>query len=220
MNQAVAVPTLQSQFAKTRSSGPLDAQVMIVGEAPGENEEILGVPFVGGSGDELDKMLAEAGLLAKNPPISPGGGRYAIAEARRKERDSKYFLTNVCKYRPPQNKIEEFFLDSKQKKPNELILEGIRELKQDIARVKPGLIIGFGNTPLWALTSERGIRKWRGSMLYYSYQDAEGIERTALFLPTYHPAYILRDWSARSITVLTLDARKKRWIVKAGPSAK
>src|SRR3990172_1822079 len=86
---------------KTKSSGPLDAQIMIVGEAPGADEEIAGIPFVGSSGTELTRMLHEAGIVR-----------------------SECFLTNVCKYRPPENKIEFFFLDAKRTKPNELIKEG------------------------------------------------------------------------------------------------
>ena len=81
---------------KTKFSGPLDAKIMVVGEAPGADEEIAGVPFVGTSGTELTKMLNEAGILR-----------------------SECFLTNVCKYRPPENKIENFFLDKKRTKPNE-----------------------------------------------------------------------------------------------------
>lgn len=216
----VSIPTLQSHFIKTRASGPLDARVMFCGEAPGEHEEIKGIPFVGGSGDELDKMLAESGFLTKSPVIASGGGSYQIGAARRIERDAKYFLTNVCKYRPPENKIEKFFLDSKQKKPNELILEGVRELKAEISIVKPELIICFGNTPMWALKGERGIRKWRGSMLDYSYQDADGVQRSALLMPTYHPAYILRDWAQRPITVHDLRRAYEAWQRGSWPERK
>ena len=154
---------------KTKSSGPLNAQIMIVGEAPGADEEIAGIPFVGSSGTELTRMLHEAGIVR-----------------------SECFLTNVCKYRPPENKIEFFFLDAKRTKPNELIKEGIEELKQEIATVQPKLIITLGNTPLWALTGNNGITKWRGSMLRCG---------DAILLPTYHPAHILRQWEFRSIAI-------------------
>lgn len=154
---------------KTKSSGPLDAKIMIIGEAPGADEEIAGVPFVGTSGMELTKMLHEAGILR-----------------------SECYLTNVCKYRPPENKIEYFFLDDKRTKPNELIVEGVAELKEEIVQVKPALIIALGNTPLWALKGTNGITKWRGSMLSYG---------SAMLMPTYHPAHILRQWEVRSIAI-------------------
>jgi uracil-DNA glycosylase family 4 len=43
-------------------SGPLDARLVVVGEAPGAQEDESGIPFVGRSGQLLDRLLAEAGL--------------------------------------------------------------------------------------------------------------------------------------------------------------
>lgn len=154
---------------KTRPFGPSPADVMIVGEAPGAEEEIKGIPFVGSSGMELTKMLHEAGLVR-----------------------TEVFLTNVCKYRPPMNDIAAFFLDKKLTQPNELIKEGLQELEQEINIVKPKLILAMGNTPLWALTGNRGITKWRGSML---------TRNNSMLMPTYHPAMILREWSWRATAV-------------------
>lgn len=170
---------------KTKSSGPTDAKIMIIGEAPGADEEIAGVPFVGSSGTELTKMLHEAGIVR-----------------------SECFLTNVCKYRPPENKIENFFLDEKRTKPNELILEGVAELKQEIANVKPKLIVALGNTSLWALAGTNGITKWRGSMLSYG---------TSLLMPTYHPAHVLRQWEVRSIAIHDLKRAAKAFEAGAWP---
>jgi DNA polymerase len=62
-------------------TGPVDASVMIVGEAPGFNEDMQGKPFVGAAGKLLDTLLAQIGL----------------------DRDSVY-ITNVLKCRPPQNR--------------------------------------------------------------------------------------------------------------------
>lgn len=162
---------------KTRSSGPRNASIMIIGEAPGAEEEVKGVPFVGSSGQEFNKMLQESGFLV-----------------------SECFLTNVCKYRPPENKIEHFFLDKKQTQPNELIKEGIAELLQDIAEIQPKLIIAAGNVPLWVLRGHRAIGKWRGSMLKY---------KDAMLMPVLHPAFIMRDWSQRAIAVHDLRRAKK-----------
>lgn len=61
--------------------GPEDAEVMVVGEAPGRFEDEQGRPFVGRAGQLLDEVLAEAGL--------------ARAEV---------FITNVVKARPPGNR--------------------------------------------------------------------------------------------------------------------
>ncbi len=61
--------------------GPCPADVMIVGEAPGFNEDRQGEPFVGAAGQLLDTMLARIGL-----------------------RRSDVYITNVLKCRPPQNR--------------------------------------------------------------------------------------------------------------------
>lgn len=70
--------------ARTRivfGSGSSHARVLIIGEAPGKNEDLTGVPFVGAAGKFLDELLAAAGLA----------------------RD-EVFIANVVKCRPPSNR--------------------------------------------------------------------------------------------------------------------
>ncbi|MFN3410624.1 MAG: uracil-DNA glycosylase [Exilispira sp.] len=62
--------------------GPIDSKVMIIGEAPGEQEDIQGLPFVGKAGQLLTKLLDNAGL----------------------QRD-KIYITNCIKCRPPNNRV-------------------------------------------------------------------------------------------------------------------
>lgn len=168
---------------KVPAVGPTDAKVLVVGEAPGKDEELRLTPFVGASGVELTKMLADAGLLR--------------ADCR---------ITNVCKYRPPNNNID-FWLKAPTKTRaathNELIAEGLNELRIEVETLKPKLILAFGNTPLWALTGEFGIGKWRGSIL-----QTQGYMHETYVVPTYHPASILRDWSQRFVAVQ--DLRRAR----------
>lgn len=61
--------------------GNANADIVFVGEAPGKNEDLKGVPFVGASGKFLDELLASVKL----------------------ERSDVY-ITNIVKYRPPQNR--------------------------------------------------------------------------------------------------------------------
>lgn len=202
-----AVPTfLPQQFSKTKPFGPVPCEVMIVGEAPGSQEEIRGIPFVGQSGSEFNKMAVESGLLKTESRSNP--------ETFWKARDEQLFLTNVCKYRPPENKIEHFFFDKTKTKPNELILEGIRELHEEIRYVQPKLILAMGDTALWAFTKKHGITKWRGSMLEHEYTGRDGERKLALLMPTYHPALILREWSWRSIALF--DMRRAREALERG----
>ena len=62
-------------------TGPVDAEIMIVGEAPGFTEDVQGKPFVGPAGKLLDTLLNQIGLSRQ-----------------------QVFITNVLKCRPPQNR--------------------------------------------------------------------------------------------------------------------
>lgn len=72
--------SLSERFVK--GDGPIDANVMIIGQAPGKNEDIQGVPFIGTSGKFLDRLINMAGL----------------------ERQSVY-ITSVVQFFPPKNRI-------------------------------------------------------------------------------------------------------------------
>jgi|SRR5208337_3922323 len=62
-------------------SGPLNVKIMLIGEAPGKNEDKKGMPFVGSAGRNLDKLLEEGGV-----------------------RREDVYITNVVKCRPPENR--------------------------------------------------------------------------------------------------------------------
>ena len=189
MNDNV-IPLTPRIKPQVRPTGPHDADVMLVGEAPGVNEVKQGVPFIGESGKELDRMLHEAGLLR-----------------------SDCFITNVCRVRPPRNKIDNFYLKktAQSRIPGPEISQGIEDLKQEIRSVKPKVIVAFGDTSLWALTGESGIGKWRGSQLTYTDGDF-----SCTLIPTYHPAAVLRMWSWRFATVIDLK-RAHRELVNPVP---
>lgn len=72
---------VESDYHAVIGSGDLNASIMFIGEAPGENEAKKGKPFVGASGRVLDELLASIGL----------------------ERESVY-ITNIVKDRPPNNR--------------------------------------------------------------------------------------------------------------------
>ena len=62
--------------------GKKDADIMLIGEGPGENEDLQGQPFVGRSGQLLDKFLASVDL----------------------SRDKNVYIANMVKCRPPKNR--------------------------------------------------------------------------------------------------------------------
>jgi uracil-DNA glycosylase len=71
----------QTRTTVVFGAGNADADLMFIGEAPGANEDRLGLPFVGQAGKLLDKLLAEIGLDRK-----------------------EVFVANTLKCRPPDNR--------------------------------------------------------------------------------------------------------------------
>lgn len=74
-------PLYQTATHGVPGEGPLDAQLVCVGEAPGANEDLSGRPFVGAAGNLLTKILAAVDLARED-----------------------VFITNVVKHRPPGNR--------------------------------------------------------------------------------------------------------------------
>lgn len=76
----------QCKLAESRTQvvfgdGAMDAEILLIGEGPGENEDLQGIPFVGRSGKLLDDMLETIGLNRSN-----------------------YYISNIVKCRPPKNR--------------------------------------------------------------------------------------------------------------------
>jgi uracil-DNA glycosylase family 4 len=161
---------------------------MILGEAPGEQEEKEGAPFVGPSGSLLREALARNSL---NP--------------------AKIFISNVCHYRPPENKITHFIKFRKKGiELNDYMVQGFKELQDDVNNIRPDVIVPLGNIALWALTNRQQITKRRGSVYSLNPPDALGCEFSGdlrtLVIPTIHPAAVLRQYTLR--TVFEFDFRK------------
>ena len=76
-----ACPLCETRVKPVFGSGDPDAELMVVGEAPGKNEDLAGEPFVGAAGRRLDALLAEAGLARGD-----------------------IYIANVLKCRPPGNR--------------------------------------------------------------------------------------------------------------------
>jgi uracil-DNA glycosylase len=111
------------------------ARLMIVGEAPGRDEDREGFPFVGKAGQLLDNMLAAIGLS-------------------RKSEDAKnaVYITNVVPWRPPQNRD-----------PNEAEMAMLVPfLLRHIELAQPDIVIPMGNIACQALLGQRGITRLRG----------------------------------------------------------
>jgi DNA polymerase-1 len=111
---------------------------MLVGEAPGAAEISSGLPFQGGSGTLLTKMLSNSGISR-----------------------SDCFLTNLVHVPVPPTDPKWFAKKANQQH----ILQGMLKLRQDILEIKPNIVVALGAHSLKALTGRTGIDKWRGSIL-------------------------------------------------------
>ncbi len=109
------------------------ARVMLVGEAPGRDEDRAGKPFVGAAGQLLDKMLAA---------INMGRDRA----------DAPVYITNVLPWRPPQNRDP---------KPDEIAMMKPFLLRH-IELAAPEVLVVVGNWSCQTLLGKRGITRLRG----------------------------------------------------------
>jgi DNA polymerase len=143
--------------------GNPDADILFVGEGPGENEDRQGLPFVGRAGELLTQMI-EKGLEIPR---------------------SSVYICNIVKCRPPGNRTP---------LPDEIatcspFLDG------QIAAVKPKVIVALGKPATSMLLGhEVAITRVRGT-----WHEYRGIP----LMPTLHPAYVLRQYTA--------ETRKNVW---------
>ncbi len=117
------------------SDGVPGARVMIVGEAPGRDEDIEWRPFVGLAGQLLDLMFSHSGLLRQSP-----------------DKQAALYITNVLPWRPPQNRDP---------KPDEMAMM-LPFLARHVELADPDLIVAMGNHACQALLGKRGITRLRG----------------------------------------------------------
>lgn len=125
--------------------GPLEPELMAIGEAPGKNENEAGIPFVGASGELLDDAFRSAGIHR-----------------------SSVYITNVCKYQPPYNDLKQLY------KINVDLEQEAEKLWEEIRTINPKCILAIGRTALaavmgWPLIPAKGdpysILNYRGSIL-------------------------------------------------------
>ncbi len=140
------------------ADGNPEAQVMLIGEAPGRDEDIQGKPFVGRSGQLLDRMLKAIGLSRHGESA----------------RDSVY-ISNVIFWRPPGNRTP----------TDQETLMCLPFLKRAIEIKRPRLIVCLGATPTQRLIGRsEGILKLRGHWFDFATGDA-GIPLLATLHPAY-----------------------------------
>ena len=112
------------------------ARVLILGEAPGREEDQEGRPFVGQAGQLLDRMFAAIGLSRTSA-----------------DPETALYITNVLPWRPPQDRDPE---------PEEIAM--LRPfVERHIELVDPAVIVAMGNAPCQCLLGTKGIQRLRGN---------------------------------------------------------
>lgn len=142
--------------------GNPNADIMIVGMCPGQDECKTKEPFTGESGQKLNECLRAVGLKRED-----------------------VFITNLVRCRPPRvKKSKNSGYEDRQPLAREI--KACREyLDKDIAEVNPRVIIMLGNVVTKALTGETGITKIHGTPFWNE-------DYGATCIPCYHPSFLIR----------------------------
>ncbi len=149
------------------ADGNPESSIMLIGEAPGADEDVQGKPFVGASGELLDRILACVGLSRKAEDLNKA-----------------VYISNVLNWRPPGNRT-----------PTQAEMDiSLPFIERHIALVQPKVIILCGAVAAKSLLRlSDNMSKLRGSFHEYKVSDiAEGTEIKGIpTIVTYHPAYLL-----------------------------
>jgi uracil-DNA glycosylase len=139
--------------------GNIDADLVFIGEAPGKNEDIQGIPFVGAAGKFLNEMLA-------------------MIELKRED----IYITNIVKYRPPNNRDP---------LPEEKAAF-LPYLHQQLEIIEPKLIVTLGRHSMDVLLPGLKISQVHGEPKRY---------QGKVYLPLFHPAAALYNGGLRQTLI-------------------
>lgn len=157
-------PDLAAQATNlVMGDGNLDADIVFIGEAPGKNEDLQGLPFVGAAGKFLNEMLAAAGM----------------------ERSDVY-ITNIVKYRPPNNRDP---------LPEEKAAFWPYLLKQ-LQIINPKVVITLGRHSMEYFLPGMKIGQIHGEPKRIQFGDHK-----IVIMPLFHPAAALYNGSLRQTLI-------------------
>lgn len=148
--------------------GNPDADIVFIGEAPGKNEDEQGLPFVGAAGKFLDEMLAQAGMDR-----------------------SDVYITNIVKYRPPNNRDP---------KPEEKQAFW-PYLAQQLEVIDPKVIVTLGRHSMEFFLPGAKIGQVHGHAVHKKVTYHDGKEHEWLIVPLYHPAAALYNGGLRQTLI-------------------
>lgn len=139
--------------------GNPDADIVFIGEAPGKNEDQQGEPFVGAAGKFLDEMLAMIDLKRED-----------------------IYITNIVKYRPPNNR------DPRPEEKEEFM----KYLESQLEIIQPKLVVTLGRHSLNCFLPDLQISQCHGQAKRY---------KGLVYLPLFHPAAALYNGDMRQTLI-------------------
>lgn len=161
--------------------GSAEAEIMFVGEAPGKNEDEQGIPFVGAAGKFLAEMLATINLKRED-----------------------IYITNVVKYRPPNNRD-----------PSPEEIEACMPwLHEQIKIIQPKVIVTLGRHAMEHFIPGKKISEVHGQAFRRTFPDIG----PQVFFALYHPAAALYNGGMR--TTLIEDFKKIPKVIEKIKAAK
>lgn len=144
-------------------TGPRDARIVLVGEAPGSYENSSLKPFVGPAGGVLEQCMHAAGLIR-----------------------SEVYMTNVVKVQPRGNNIEPFFSTAKGVFTSDG-REWVARLEEELNDLSPNIVVACGAVAMSAMTGYSKILKLRGYLM-----EPRKEFHVQKVLPCIHPSAALR----------------------------
>lgn len=166
-------------------------KIYILGEAWGEAEERLRLPFQGPSGYELNRMLKEAGIERSDCIL---GNVFNLRPTPTNDIENLCGPRSAVSHDLPPLRQGKYILDK--------YLPEVERCLDEINSENPNLILALGNTAAWALLADPRISKIRGTVALGNTGHK--------VLPTYHPVAVLRQWELRHVTVLDfMKARRE-----------
>ena len=148
--------------------GNPDADIVFIGEAPGQKEDEQGLPFVGAAGKFLNEMLAEAGMQR-----------------------SDVYITNIVKYRPPNNR------DPLPEEKAAFLPYLLRQLEI----INPKAVITLGCHSMEYFLPEAKISQIHGHAVHKKVVYHDKSEHEWLIIPLYHPAAALYNGGMRQTLI-------------------
>ncbi len=157
-------PNLAAQAKNlVMGDGNINADIVFIGEAPGKNEDEQGLPFIGAAGKFLDEMLSEVGMKRQD-----------------------VFITNIVKYRPPNNR------DPEPTEKQAFWPYLVRQL--DI--INPRIVVTLGRHSMEYFLPDKKISLIHGEPKRIKF-DANEI----IIVPLYHPAAALYNGGMRKTLI-------------------